>query len=134
MRISSSVFLVALLAFAGSPTAVSQECPRLNLKAQVRPTAKRGILAGKGKGMITVKLNSKDPVDDVEFQLNLPNGLSVERAVMRPSTKPLTPPQIVQNPDGTTAIYWLGIDFTKPKGGKHRFRVKVRLTSVLQRR
>lgn len=76
--------------------------------------------------MITVKLNSKDPVDDVEFQLNLPNGLSVERAVMRPSTKPFTPPQIVRNPDGTTAIYWLGIDLTKPKGGKRRFRVKVK--------
>ncbi|EKU22911.1 hypothetical protein NGA_0436200, partial [Nannochloropsis gaditana CCMP526] len=45
---------------------------------------------------------------------------------MRPSSKPYTPPQIVEDTDGTTAIYWLGIAFTKSKGGKRRFRVKVK--------
>src|SRR6056297_2087957 len=45
---------------------------------------------------------------------------------MRPSPKPFTSPEIVKNADGTTAIYWLNIAFTKRKGGKRRFRVKVK--------
>ncbi|TFJ87972.1 hypothetical protein NSK_000792 [Nannochloropsis salina CCMP1776] len=75
---------------------------------------------------ITVTLRSKDPVDNVEFQLNLPDGLSVERTAMRPSSKPYTPPKIVEDADGVTAISWQGLAFTKRKGGKRRFRVKVK--------
>src|SRR6056297_2153559 len=126
MKFSSSAFLVALLGFTSILTTVSQECPRLFLKAKVRPNARRGILAGKGQAKITVTLKSKDPVDNLVFQLNLPNGLSVERTAMRPSSKPYTPPQIVEDTDGTNAIYWLGVAFTKSKGGKRRFRVKVK--------
>ncbi|EKU23125.1 hypothetical protein NGA_0705900, partial [Nannochloropsis gaditana CCMP526] len=126
MKFSSSGFLVALLGFTSILTTVSQECPRLFLKAKVRPNAKRGILAGKGQAKITVTLKSKDPVDNLEFQLNLPNGLSVERTAMRPSSKPYTPPQIVEDTDGTTSIYWLGVAFTKSKGGKRRYRVNMK--------
>jgi len=36
------------------------------------------------------------------------------------------PLQIVEDSDGTSTIYWLGIAFTKRKGGKLRFRVKVK--------
>src|SRR6056297_490675 len=45
---------------------------------------------------------------------------------MRPSPKPFTFPEIVKNADGTTVIYWLNIAFTKRKGGKRRFRIKVK--------
>ncbi|TFJ81492.1 hypothetical protein NSK_007163 [Nannochloropsis salina CCMP1776] len=75
---------------------------------------------------ITVTLRSKDPVDNVEFQVNLPDRLSVERTAMRPSSKSYTPPQIVEDADGVTAISWQGVAFTKRKGGKRRFRVKVK--------
>ncbi|TFJ87439.1 hypothetical protein NSK_000793 [Nannochloropsis salina CCMP1776] len=117
--------LVALLGFASIFTAVPQDCPGLSLKAKVRPSAKRGILAGKGQARLAFTLTSKEPVDNLEFQLNLPNGLSVERTAMRPSPKPFTSPEIVKNADGTTLIYWLNIAFTKSKGGKRRFRIKV---------
>ncbi|EWM20839.1 secreted protein [Nannochloropsis gaditana] len=120
------ILLVVFLGLAGVLTTVSQECPRLTLKAKARPNAKRGILAGKGRARITVTLSSKDPVDNLEFQLKLPNGLSVERTTMRPSSKPSVPLQIVEDSDGTSTIYWLGIAFTKRKGGKLRFRVKVK--------
>jgi hypothetical protein len=126
MKDFSCVFLVALLGFGSILTTVSQECPRLSLTANVRPNPRRGIVAGKGKAKITVILKTNDPVDNMEFQLNLPDGLSVERTSMRPSSKPYTPPQIVEDADGVTAISWQGLAFTKRKGGKRRFRVKVK--------
>jgi phenylalanyl-tRNA synthetase beta subunit len=126
----SSIFLPALLGFASIFTPVSQECPRLSLKAKVRPDVKRGILAAKGRSTITVTLDSEDPVDNLEFQLNLPNGLTAERTVMRLSAMPHMPPRIVKNADEATSIYWLGITFTRSKGGEHRFRVKVQATNV----
>src|SRR6056297_2706493 len=119
------ILLVVFLGLAGVLTTVSQDCRGLFLKAKARPNAKRGILAGKGRARITVTLSSKDPVDNLDFQLNLPNGLSVERTAMRPSSKLSVPLQIVEDSDGTSTIYWLGIAFTKRKGGKLRFRVKV---------
>ncbi|TFJ82942.1 hypothetical protein NSK_005767, partial [Nannochloropsis salina CCMP1776] len=122
----STIVLVALLGFATILTTVTQECPRVFLKAKVRPNAKLGVLAGKGRAKITVMLKSKDPVENLDFQLTLPNGLSVERTAMRPSSKPYTPPQIVEDADGVTAISWQGLAFTKRKGGKRRFRVKVK--------
>jgi len=120
------ILLVALLGLASILTTVSQDCPGLFLKAKARPNAKHGILAGKGQARLTITLTSKDPVDNLEFQVNLPNGLSVERIAMRPSPKPFTSPEIVKNADGTTVIYWLNIAFSKRKGGKRRFRVKVK--------
>jgi hypothetical protein len=126
MKDFSCVLFVALLGFASIFTTVSQGCPRLSLTANVRPNPRRGIVAGKGMAKITVTLRSKDPVDNVEFQLNLPDGLSVERTAMRPSSKPYTPPKIVEDADGVTAISWQGLAFTKRKGGKRRFRVKVK--------
>ncbi|TFJ80863.1 hypothetical protein NSK_007818 [Nannochloropsis salina CCMP1776] len=122
----STIVLVALLGFATILTTVTQECPRVFLKAKVRPNAKLGVLAGKGRAKITVMLKSKDPVESLDFQLTLPNGLSVERTAMRPSSKPYTPPQIVEDADGVTVISWQGLAFTKRKGGKRRFRVKVK--------
>jgi hypothetical protein len=121
-----STLLVALLGFASIFNTVSQVCPGLFLKAKVRPNAKRGILAGKGYANIAVTLTSKNPISNLEFQLNVLNGLSVERIAMRPSPKPFTSPEIVKNADGMTVIYWLNIAFTKSKGGKRRFRVKVK--------
>ncbi|TFJ82445.1 hypothetical protein NSK_006271 [Nannochloropsis salina CCMP1776] len=126
MKDFSCAFLVALLGFGSILTTISKECPRLSLTANVRPNPRRGIVAGTGKAKITVILKSNDPVDNVEFQLNLPDGLSVERTAMRPSSKPNTPPQIVEDADGVTAISWQGLAFTKRKGGKRRFRVKVK--------
>ncbi|TFJ83453.1 hypothetical protein NSK_005293 [Nannochloropsis salina CCMP1776] len=126
MKDISCIFLVALLGFGSILTTISQECPRLSLTANVRPNRRRGIVAGKGKARITVTLKSKDPVENLDFQLTLPNGLSVERTAMRPSSKPYTPPQIVEDADGVTAISWQGLAFTKRKGGKRRFRVKVK--------
>ncbi|TFJ81147.1 hypothetical protein NSK_007493 [Nannochloropsis salina CCMP1776] len=120
------ILLVALLGLASIFTTVSQDCPGLFLKAKVRPSVRRGILAGKGHAKIAVTLTSKGPVDNLEFQLNIPKGLSVERTAMRPSPKPYTSPNSVENADGTTVIYWLNIALTKRKGGKHRFRVKVK--------
>jgi hypothetical protein len=126
MKDSSCVFFVALLGFASILATISQECPRLFLTANARPNPRRGIVAGKGMARITVILKSNDPVDNVEFHLNLPDGLSVEQTAMRPSSKPYTPPQIVEDADGATAISWQGLAFTKRKGGKGRFRVKVK--------
>ncbi|TFJ82992.1 hypothetical protein NSK_005681 [Nannochloropsis salina CCMP1776] len=126
MKDFSCVLFVALLGFASIFTTVSQGCPRLSLTANVKPNPRRGIVAGKGMAKITVTLRSKDPVDNVEFQLNLPDGLSVERTAMRPSSEPYTPPKIVEDADGVTAISWQGLAFTKRKGGKRRFRVKVK--------
>jgi hypothetical protein len=74
----STIVLVALLGFATILTTVTQECPRVFLKAKVRPNAKLGVVAGKGRAKITVMLKSKDPVENLDFQLNLPNGLLVE--------------------------------------------------------
>lgn len=65
-------------------------------------------------------------MDNVEFRLNLPDGLLVERIAMRPSSKPHPPPQIVEDADGATVLYWQGLAFAKRKGGKHFFRVKVK--------
>ncbi|TFJ85411.1 hypothetical protein NSK_003370 [Nannochloropsis salina CCMP1776] len=126
MKHFSCLFLFALLGFGSILTTISQECPQLSLTANVRPNPRRGIVAGKGMARITVTLRSKDPVDNVEFQLSLPDGLSVEQTAMRPSSKPYTPPQIVEDADGVTAISWQGLAFTKRKGGKRRFRVKVK--------
>jgi hypothetical protein len=126
MKDLSCVFLFALLGFGSILTTISQECPRFFLTANVRPNPRRGIVAGKGMAKITVTLKSNDPVDNVEFQLNLPDGLSVEQTAMRPSSKSYTPPQIVEDADGVTAISWQGLAFTKRKGGKRRFRVKVK--------
>ena len=83
MKNCSSIFLPALLGFANILTPVSQECPRLSLKAKVRLDAKRGILVAKGKSAITVTLESKDPVDNLDFQLNLRNGLTAKRTVIQ---------------------------------------------------
>jgi hypothetical protein len=82
MKNCSSIFLPALLGFANISTPVSQECPRLSLKAKVRPDAKREILVAKGKSAITVTLESNDPVNKLEFKLNLPNDLTAKRTVM----------------------------------------------------
>jgi hypothetical protein len=118
MKDFSCLFLFALLGFGSILTTISQECPQLSLTANVRPNPRRGIVAGKGMAKITVILKSNDPVDNVEFQLNLPDGLSVEQTAMRPSSKPYTPPQIVEDADGVTAISWQGLAFTKRRGGK----------------
>ncbi|TFJ82556.1 hypothetical protein NSK_006139 [Nannochloropsis salina CCMP1776] len=122
----STFVLVALLGFATILTTVIQECPRLFLKTKVRPNAKLGVLAGKGRAKITVMLKSKDPVENLNFQLNLPDGLSVERTAMRPSSMPYTPPQIVEDTNGMTAIYWGNIAFPRRKGGNCHFRVKIK--------
>ncbi|EKU23411.1 exported nucleotide-binding protein, partial [Nannochloropsis gaditana CCMP526] len=45
---------------------------------------------------------------------------------MRPSSRPLTPPQIVNNADGATTMYWQRLAFIKRKGGKRRFHVVVK--------
>jgi hypothetical protein len=38
------------------------------------------------------------------------------------------PPRIVKRAGEATSIYWLGITFTKSKGDKHRFCVKIQAT------
>jgi hypothetical protein len=46
------------------------------------PQGQSKALVAKGKSAITVTLESKYPVDNLEFQLNLPDGLTAKRAVM----------------------------------------------------
>jgi len=57
--------------------------------------------------------------------MELPAGLSVVKTAARPFPKTKTQPEVVQNADGTTAIYWLGVDFIHPKGSMRHFSAKV---------
>lgn len=125
MRLSLSSLYLSLLGLALILTGTAQQCPTVLLSGKTRPNSKRGVLAGKGKATITVRLRTKDPVDDLAFKMDLPSGLSVLRTVARPASKRIASPEIVQNLDGSTAIFWLGMDFTKSKGGKRVFRAKV---------
>src|SRR6056297_2799810 len=125
MRLSLYSLYLSLLGLALILTATAQQCPTVLLSGETRPNSKRGVLAGKGKATITVRLRTKDPVDDLAFKMDLPSGLSVLRTVARPASKRIASPEIVQNLDGSTAIFWLGMDFTKSKGGKRVFRAKV---------
>ncbi|KAM3568898.1 hypothetical protein VYU27_008994, partial [Nannochloropsis oceanica] len=104
--------LLAVLGGAWAPTAVAQDCPDLVLGAKVQPNAKRGILAGRQKAKITIRLRSLEAAQDVNFKMDLPAGLSVVKLKARPS-RMLSPAQSIQNPDGTTAIYWTDFDFKK---------------------
>lgn len=56
--------------------------------------------------------------------MELPAGLSVVKT-SRPFPKAKAQPEVVQNADGTTAIYWLGDDFTHNQGSTRRFSAKV---------
>jgi hypothetical protein len=105
--------------------AAPQECPRLALKAKVHPNAKRGILVSKAKAKVSVTLRSKDPVNNLEFMLTLPNGVSVEKTATRPLSKLLANPEIIQSLDGTTNIYWRAIELAKNR--RRRFRAKVKV-------
>lgn len=106
-------------------TAAQEECPRLRLAAKVHPNAKRGILAGRGQAKVTVLVQSKEPVEDLAFKMELPAGLSVVKTAIRPFPKTKTQLEVVQNADGTTAVYWLGVDFPHAKGSTRRFSAKV---------
>jgi len=104
--------LLAVLGGAWAPTAIAQDCPDLVLGAKVQPNAKRGILVGRQKAKITVRLRSMEAAQDVNFKMDLPAGLSVVKLKARPS-RMLSPAQSIQNPDGTTAIYWTDFNFKK---------------------
>lgn len=95
------------------------------MKAKIRPNARRGILAGTGNVKISVTLHAKDPSNGLKFKLMLPRGMTVERTATRPRLKPYTNPEIIQNLDGTTALYWLQTDLDRPR--KRRFMAKVQV-------
>lgn len=119
------VLCLSQLSTASIQLTASQQCPRLAIRAKAHPNTKHGVLAGKGKAQISVILRTKDPISDLNFKMTLPSGMSVRRTATRPSIKPHMPPEVVGNIDGTTALYWLDIDFSRRS--KRRFRVKVNI-------
>ncbi|EWM20687.1 hypothetical protein Naga_100433g5 [Nannochloropsis gaditana] len=125
MRLPFVSACLVVLGIVHAPIAVAQECPTLTLTGKARPSPKRGILAGKGHARVTVTLRSKEVVDDLNFKLLLPAGVSLVRSSSRP--KPRIYPEVVENPDGSTAVFWLGFDFVKAKGGKRVFKAKLKV-------
>ncbi|EWM26413.1 hypothetical protein Naga_101468g1, partial [Nannochloropsis gaditana] len=125
MRVLFVSACLVVLGIAYAPTAVAQECPTLTLTGKARPGFKRGVLAGKGHARVTVTLRSKEVVDDLNFKLLLPTGLSLVRTSSRPKAR--IHPEVVENPDGSTAVFWLGFDFAKAKGNKRVFKAKAKV-------
>jgi len=128
MHISSGSLCLFLLGLASFEPVVSIECPRFFLQAKVRPNGKRGIMAGRGQAKVTVTLHSDGPASNIQVGLALPNGLNVHKTATKPSSKLYTP-QIVRDLDGTTELFWEGIDFTDRKRNKGRFRAKADVDS-----
>lgn len=125
MHLPLSICYLLLVGVCNILNAASQECPRLAMKAKTRPNSRRGILAGSGNVKISVTLRAKDPVNGLEFKMLLPRGMTVERTATRPHLKLFTSPEIVENFDGTTALYWLRVDLDRSK--KRRFMAKVQI-------
>src|SRR6056297_3603394 len=107
-----SYWLSFLMGICTILSVAPQECPRLTMKAKIRPNAKRGVLAG-GTVKIFVTLRAKDPVNRLDFKLLLPRGMTVKRTATRPRLKSYTSPEIIENLDGTTAVYWLQSDLDR---------------------
>lgn len=119
------LLLASLVCFSWALTTVAQEeCPPLRLRARVYPSAKRGVWAGH-RAKVSVMVQSQEAVEDLAFKMELPAGLSVVKAISRPFPKTRTQPEVVQNADGTTAIYWLGVDFPHDKGSMRLFSAKL---------
>jgi hypothetical protein len=70
-------------------------------------------------------MRGQGPARDAAFKLELPNGLAVLQTRTRPSSKAVADPTIVQNSDGSTAIYWTDMAFYKTKSFKRTFQAKV---------
>lgn len=118
-------FYLFLLGIGTIVSTASQECPHLTMKAKIRPHVRRRILAGSRNVKISVTLRSKDPTVGMAFKLLLPRGIAVERTATRPRLERYAAPEIVQNLDGTTAIYWLHVDLSMHR--VHRFMAKVQV-------
>ncbi|TFJ83369.1 hypothetical protein NSK_005339 [Nannochloropsis salina CCMP1776] len=76
-------------------------------------------------GATAVVVRSKEVVDDLIFKLLLPAALVLVRSSTRP--KHCIYPEVVKNPDESTAVFWLGFDFVKAKGGKRVFKAKLKV-------
>ncbi|EWM21515.1 hypothetical protein Naga_100317g3 [Nannochloropsis gaditana] len=122
MRIFKIVSLFVLLGLSCIPSLAAEECANIRLTAKVRPTAKRGILAGNGHAKLTVILRNKDAVEGLNIKISLPSSLSVVRTTTRPRT-PYVLPYAVENLE-ETAIYWSDIDFAR-RNRRKLFHVKV---------
>jgi len=70
-------------------------------------------------------MRGQGPARDAAFKLEFPNGLAVLQTRTRPSSKAVADPTIVQNGDGSTAIYWTDMAFYKTKSFKRTFQAKV---------
>jgi hypothetical protein len=111
-------FISSLALFLGLsmvPSEAAQKCPSFTLSAKAQPSTRRSVLAGKGFAKISVRLRSNDVVDDINFKMVLPVGLSLIRTATRPLPKLVTPPRVVQNLDGSTAVYWLRMNLVLKK-------------------
>lgn len=110
MRLQLIYSLALFLSLSMVLSEAAQDCPSLILSTKAQPITRRSILAGKGFAKISVRLRSNDIVDDIKYKMVLPVGLSLIRTATRPLPKPVTPLRVVQNLDGSTAVYWLRIN------------------------